>query len=196
MVVSRETPILEKYREELLRWDRRISLIGPDVRAELNQHIRHDAELLSPYLTAHSTFLDVGTGNGLPAIPALILANECPRETIFVEADLRKAAFLRAMRRELKLRYEVLGSRVENIPDIVADIVSAKAFAPLHRLLDLCVPHLAPAGRILAFKGRSAEEEIAKARQTWDFGIERGEPNARTGAVLLIISEPRRRVTT
>ena len=112
-----------------------------------------------------------------------------------VEADRRKAAFLRAATREMGLAVTVLSERIENIDGLSANAISAKAFAPLPRLLDLVVPHLAPDGRILAFKGRQADREIAEAAVTWDFEIEKDEVDGGTGAVLLVIRNPRRRTS-
>ena len=190
--VSRETPF-ERYQAELLKWDRRIRLVGRSHQNGLQEDHVHDAELFIQHLDPGITVADVGTGNGLPIIPALLAAPVLPRRIILVESDARKAAFLRSLRRSLGLDLEILRSRIEQTPYLGADVVSAKAFAPLPSLLDLCAPHLAPRGRILAFKGKKAEEEIADARRTWDFDVEREGRNPRTGAVLLVIRNPRRR---
>ena len=191
--VSRETSGLDRYEKELLKWDRHVRLVGRELRDGLTDDILHDAHLLADHLGGADVHVDAGTGNGLPAIPALLVTESTPQRSFLIEADRRKAAFLRSIRRQLGLEYEVLSDRVEDIPYLAADLISAKAFAPLPRLLDLCVPHLARNGRILAFKGRHAEVEIADARRTWDFEVEREGRNARTGAVLLVITEPGRK---
>ena len=191
--VSRETSGLDCYEQELLKWDLHVRLIGRELRNGLTDDILHDARLLADHLGGANVYVDAGTGNGLPAVAALLITESSPQRSFLIEADRRKAAFLRSIRRQLGLGYEVLGDRIEDIPHLAADLISAKAFAPLPRLLDLCVPHLARNGRILAFKGRNAEVEIADARRTWDFEVEREGRNARTGAVLLVITEPGRK---
>ena len=186
-------PALQSYEAILTKWDRRVRLIGNTLRDGIGDDTLHDSRLLAAHLSPVDSFVDIGSGNGLPAIPALIFADAPPASATLVEADQRKAAFLRAARREIGLTYEVFAMRVEESPYLGATLISAKAFAPLPRLLELAVPHLAPGGRILAFKGRQAEVEIADAARTWDFELEREGRNAQTGAVLLVIRNPQRR---
>ena len=182
-----------EYEQIVLRWDRKIRLIGGQLREGLRPQDLLDSSVLTSQLTKSDRYVDVGSGNGLPAIPSLLALGENAPATTLVESDARKAAFLRAVRRELGLDYEVLQARVESVPSLKASAISAKAFAPLSEILPLCAPHLCPAGRILAFKGRKAEEEIAEAMRTWDFDLAREEQNPQTGAVLLVIRNPRRR---
>ena len=193
MAVSRETPGVLEYEQIVLRWDRQIRLIGGQLREGLRPQDLLDPSVLTSQLTKSDRYVDVGSGNGLPAIPTLLALGENAPTTTLVESDARKAAFLRAVRRELGLDYEVLQARIESVPSLKASAISAKAFAPLSEILSLCALHLCPAGRILAFKGHKAEEEIAVAMRTWDFDLAREEQNPQTGAVLLVIRNPRRR---
>ena len=193
MVVSREIPGVLEYEQIVLRWDRKIRLIGGQLRKGLRPQDLLDSSVLTSQLTKSDRYVDVGSGNGLPAIPTLLALGENAPATTLVESDARKAAFLRAVRRELGLGYEVLQARIEAVPSLRASVISLKAFAPLSEILALCAPQLCPAGRILAFKGRKAEEEIAEAMRTWDFDLAREEQNPQTGAVLLVIRNPRHR---
>ena len=186
---------IDDYVALLKRWDRSVRLVGASLKDGLSADDLHDSRILASHLGDTDRLADIGTGNGLPIIPALLIADYIPSQITLVESDSRKAAFLKAVRRQLGLNYDVLSSRIESIPYLEADTITAKALAPLPRLLELCASHLAPHGRILAFKGRQAEVEIADAARTWDFEIEREGRNARTGAVLLVIRNPQRRTS-
>ena len=192
--VPRETSALQTYGGLLRKWNERIRLSGRALAASLSDDALHDSRVLAKYLEHADEIIDLGTGNGLPLIPALIMAEATPTVVRVVEADARKAAFLRTVRRELGLNLDILQHRIEEIPYLASSLISAKAFAPLPDLLAYAVPHLARDGVILAFKGRKADEEIAAAARTWDFDVEREGTNARTGAVLLVIRNPRRRI--
>ena len=183
------------YIRVVERWDRKISLLSRKYAGRVSDDLLRDSAILAGYLRAKDRHLDIGTGNGLPIIPALCQSAERPAKTVLIEADARKAAFLRAASRETGVRYEVLCNRIEKTPYVGADSISAKAFAPLPRLLHLAVPHLNPDGRILAFKGRTVEQEIAAARATWEFKLDIRDRDAETGAVLLVIRHPRRRAS-
>jgi len=88
-----------------------------------------------------------------------------------VESDKRKAVFLREAARQLDLRVHVLDSRIESIPPLEADILSARALAPLSKLCGFANRHLRDGGIALFPKGQSHYGEIVSARQEWDFSL-------------------------
>ena len=186
---------VERYRDVVAKWDRNLSLLSRGNGGYVSDAMLGDSRTLATYFRPDDHHVDIGTGNGLPILPALAIANIRPSKISVVEADRRKAAFLRAATREMGLDVTVIAERIENSGALSANSISAKAFAPLPRLLDLAVPHLAPGGRILAFKGRQAGREIAEAAATWDFEIEKNEVDDGTGAVLLVIRNPKRRTS-
>ena len=84
-----------------------------------------------------------------------------------VEADSRKAAFLREAARVTETEITLRPCRIEAVPPRPVDVITARALAPLDRLLDLAVPFLAPAGVCLFLKGERAAEELTLARGRW-----------------------------
>ena len=88
-----------------------------------------------------------------------------------IEADGRKATFLRTALRTLGLPGEVVAERAERAPPSGAEIVTARALAPLPRLLAHVERHLAPGGRAILPKGRGASGEVAAARAEWSFDL-------------------------
>ena len=100
-----------------------------------------------------------------------ILADETlpDLKVTLVEGDRRKAAFLSEAIRQLKLRAEVFSGRVESLTETRADVVSARAFAPLHKLLAEASRHLSDDGVGLFMKGQSYQAEIAEAGDRWAY---------------------------
>lgn len=170
--VSRETlSRLEVYAALLERWQRRINLVSGNSLGDLwRRHILDSAQLypLIPDPARH--IVDLGSGGGLPG---LVLAAIGASKLTLIESDKRKAAFLREAGRAMGIGVEVIAERLEATPPFRAEIVTARAFAPLPRLLSLAEP-LADSGTAFILpKGRSADEELTEARRGWTMTVER-----------------------
>jgi 16S rRNA (guanine527-N7)-methyltransferase len=176
MDVSRETlHRLEAFAALLLRWNPRINLISPaSLRGLWARHIVDSAQVFCAARLQQGTWLDLGTGGGFPGLVCAILSEgfATPIEVTCVESDRRKAAFLSTAAQNLGLKVKVLAKRIEDIPLQNADIVTARALAPLKKLLDLTQPHLRLHGHAVFPKGAAAEAEIAAARSSWSFSLE------------------------
>jgi 16S rRNA (guanine527-N7)-methyltransferase len=103
-----------------------------------------------------------------------LLANDLAPElrVTLVESDKRKVEFLRTVSRETGVAVTVLDSRIESLPALAADVISARALAPLPTLCGYAARHLAPNGRALFLKGARAAEEVQSARVSWQFHLE------------------------
>ena len=152
------------------KWNEAISLVGPHMTTAVLDREIDDSRRLLKELDGPS-IVDFGSGNGLPAIP---LAIERPDWSFtLVEADRRKAAFLNAVRRALGLiNVTVLTDRIERLVPLDAREITARAFAPLDRLIALALPHLADDGRLVLSKGPAVSHEIENARKTFSFAYE------------------------
>jgi 16S rRNA (guanine527-N7)-methyltransferase len=166
--VSRETQQIRKYVSLLNRWNSSINLIGPISDADLEtRHIQDGRFLASLLPSGRTRILDLGSGGGLPGIP---IAIDRPDLAIgLVESDRRKASFLRAVRRELGLTYDVYGQRIETLPCQNADVVTARALAPLRRLLGYVARHLPKTGIAFLPKGERWRTELEDAKRIWAF---------------------------
>ncbi|HEX3501624.1 MAG TPA: 16S rRNA (guanine(527)-N(7))-methyltransferase RsmG [Stellaceae bacterium] len=165
--VSRETLArLEAYVELLSAWNRRINLVGPRTIGDIwRRHILDSAQLFPLIPAKARVLLDVGSGAGLPG---LILAILGVREVHLVEADQRKCVFLREAARITQSSVQIHPQRLEKCPRFGADVITARAFAPLADLLDQ-VERFAGAHTILLFlKGKTVGEELTEARKAWN----------------------------
>lgn len=164
MGVSRETlEKLEVYADLLERWNRSINLVGRDtLRDQWRRHFLDSAQLMSflppPPAERARTLVDMGSGAGFPG---MVLALLGAGEVHLVESDRRKCAFLREVARSTSAPVQVHPLRVEQLDELQADVVTARALAPLDRLLDYARGLLLPGGICLFLKGRTVERELA-----------------------------------
>lgn len=174
--VSRETvELLEAFAALIVKWNRKINLIAPNTARDIwERHIIDSVQLYRLAPRHYDHWADLGTGGGFPGLVMAILGRVAQPGAHFtmVESDQRKAIFLRSAARELGLSVTVIADRIESIPGLGADVVSARALAPLSALLPLVLRHLASDGLALLPKGRQAAQEIAAAQASWRFDLE------------------------
>ena len=157
--VSRETIArLAEYLAILVKWQAKINLISSKTLPDAwRRHILDSAQLTSFLPTTASHILDIGSGAGFPG---LVLSIVTPHKVTLVESDQRKAIFLRTVIRELNLTADVINERIETVAPVGASIVTARALAPLQRLLLWLHPQLPSVEKCLFLKGASVREEL------------------------------------
>ncbi len=170
VAVSRETLArLETYSDLLTRWSARINLVGRDTLPDLwRRHILDSAQLYRFIPSSARTLIDLGSGAGLPGLVLAILG---VRSVELVEADSRKAAFLREAARVTGAEVTIRPCRIQAVPPHPVDVVTARACAPLDRLLDLAAPFLEPHSLCLFPKGERFNEELTLARKAWTMNV-------------------------
>jgi 16S rRNA (guanine527-N7)-methyltransferase len=189
--VSRETfSKLQAYEALVRKWTPAINLISKNTVPDLwNRHIADSAQIFAACPKDATTWVDIGSGGGFPGIVVAILAQEFRpglRVTL-VESDLRKATFLRQSGRELGLGITVAAERAENLPPQRADVVSARALAPLVDLLPLACLHMRPEGVAIFPKGARAAVELEDARKLWAFEVDSRPSLSDSDATILVI---------
>lgn len=189
--VSRETrDRLNRFRDLLLEWTRRINLVAERDAAVIEQRHIADSLQLLPLLPAAGAVADLGSGAGFPG---LVLALATERPIHLVESDRRKAAFLLDACRALDLPHvRVHPVRIEAVPLTGMAAVTARALAPLRQLLPRAIRLLAPGGVAIFPKGRSAEVELTDAARDWTMRIERFLSRTDPDATILRLSDIRR----
>ena len=164
--VSRETvQRLTIHLELLERWQGAINLVGPGALKDPWRRLILDSAQLVKYLPPDNAGLvDLGSGAGFPGMVLAILG---VRGVHLIESDRRKAVFLREVARLTGTPAEVHALRIERIAGWRSDVVTARALAPLPRLLELAARFLTPSTTCLFLKGKDVERELTEARQTW-----------------------------
>ncbi len=168
--VSRETLArLEAYAQLLTRWSARINLVGRDTIPDLwRRHMLDSAQLRRLVPNDAQSLVDLGSGAGFPGLVLAILGVSGVE---LVEADSRKAAFLREAARVTETKVAIRPCRIAAVPTHRADVVTARALAPLDRLLELACPFLGPGTVCLFPKGERAAEELTLARKRWTMSM-------------------------
>jgi 16S rRNA (guanine527-N7)-methyltransferase len=181
--VSRETlRRLEGYLGLLRRWQRAVNLVGASTLSDpWRRHILDSAQIAPHVPRAAETVLDLGSGAGLPG---LVLALLGVPGMHLVESDGRKAQFLREAARVTQAPVAIHAIRIEQL-ELRADVVTARALAPLPRLLDLAARFLKADSVCLFLKGDTALDELTRARQSWHMHSEIVPSRSGAGGVLL-----------
>jgi len=186
--VSRETmDRLEAYAALLVRWSARLNLIGRNTLGDLwRRHFLDSAQLLRLMPAGVRSLADIGSGAGFPG---LVLAALGVTGVDLIEADGRKCAFLREAVRVAEIAAAVRHTRVEIMPPHPYEIVTARACAPLDRLLALAERFIGPQTRCLFLKGERAEAEVAEARRNWSMTVSCHPSTADPRGVVLCLEE-------
>ncbi len=188
--VSRETMRrLESFAALLEKWTTAINLISRDSLRDLwRRHFLDSAQLFGVARITSGHWVDLGSGGGFPGMVCAIMAQESAPALRFtlVESDSRKATFLRTVQRETGVKVDVVNDRIENVPPLGADILSARALAPLKILLAYADRHLTADGKAIFLKGQSFQAELEEALESWTF--RREEYPSRTDGAGIVLS--------
>lgn len=186
--VSRETfERLETYVALLRKWSPRINLVsGTTLENAWERHIRDSLQVLRAAENPTGHWVDLGTGGGFPGL-VVALCQPPNTQVTLVESDTRKATFLRTVLRETGTEAQVIAQRIEQAPPQAANILSARALAPLPKLLEFAERHLDPGGTALLPKGITWKNEIAAAQNSFSFEWDSITSETQNGAVILRI---------
>jgi 16S rRNA (guanine527-N7)-methyltransferase len=176
--VSRESRArLEAFVELLLKWQKRINLIGPATVDDVWQRHIADAAQLTALIRPHvQKAVDLGSGGGIPGLVIAILlmehrSNHRPATVHLVESTGKKAAFLRqavqltgapALVHDCRIESLAQAGRLENV-----DLVTARALAPLPKLIELAAPWLQSGAYGLFHKGQDVDSELTESAKSW-----------------------------
>lgn len=177
---------LETFVALLAEENQRQNLVASASLAHVWQrHIADSAQLLAyvPRETS-SPWLDLGTGAGFPGLVVAALRPEC--EALMVESRGRRVEWLERARIALGLdRARVLGMKLEAVPERKMRIISARAFAPLPRLLELSARFSTADTLWLLPKGRSAQQELdAESQFRHMFHVEQSLTDPEAGVIV------------
>lgn len=177
--VSRETlERLRAYEALLLKWQKSINLVSSATLTHLWQrHMWDSAQLAALAPVEAKRWLDLGSGAGFPGLVVAVLLRERAGFTMdLVESDQRKCVFLSEAARAMSIQVRVHACRIEDMKpaegDSSADIISARALAPLSQILTWASPFWGKATIGLFPKGRGVTDELTESRKDWIFEAE------------------------
>jgi len=161
--------VLDMFRSRLTEANRAMNLVGDSTLADFwGRHFVDSAQLLWVEPSA-LVWADLGSGAGLPGLVLAILLKGRPGARVhLIESMTKRCRFLTEVTEALDLPAVVHNARAESL-DLKVEVVTARACAPLDRLLTYARPYLARGARGLFLKGAEVEAEIAEARRSWRF---------------------------
>ena len=170
---------LALYKTELLKWNAKVNLIGPEATANLDEHIG-EAVAAAEILTPEREVMDFGSGGGLPAIPMAIVSPAARFH--LVEADQKKWAFLKHIARECGLSCQIYGDRLSRLlqrlpADLRFSLVVSRAVGNPEEWVPTLKDHLEPGARIALFQGSPDAPAIAGFARGEVVQLPRGESN-------------------
>ena len=185
--VSRETrEKLTAYVELLKKWQNTVNLVGKGTLDDLwRRHLLDSAQLIGLVPANSRRLLDLGSGAGFPG---MVLAIMGVPGVELVESDQKKAMFLREVARTTGTDVTVHASRIEELPLHPADVVTARALAPLDRLLPWAARFMGTDTVCLFPKGMDVDRELTAAATRWHLWYTRRTSLSDTRATILIIN--------
>ena len=193
---------LKIYADTLALWQKRINLVAPSTIPDVwHRHFADSAQIVDLAPLAGQTWADLGSGAGFPGLVVAILHADVPAPRprfVLIESDQRKAAFLAEVVRRTGLTatisVDILCMRIESAATrgmlASADVVSARALAPLDKLIELASPLLKASGCGLFMKGRGVEAELAAAKRSFEFSYELVPSRTEPDAGIVVMSAP------
>ena len=187
---------LESFAALLRKWNAVQNLVSRETETALwERHIVDSIQILPLLRPADERFLDIGSGGGMPAIPLAVAFKGGQATFQLVEPIGKKVAFLRQAIRELGLAASVHAGRSDSFDsrETSFDVITSRALAALPGLFGLIHPFFGPETRAILHKGRDYARELEESRLAWEFDVVLTNSVTETGAVLLQISNLRRK---
>jgi len=188
--VSRETgAALATYADLLVRWQRRINLVADSTVPDLWwRHVADSAQVVAHIQEEVRTIADIGSGAGFPG---LVIALMRPMFHVkLIESNAKKAAFLQEVLAQTGAgNVEILRRRAEDLSGWTADAITARACAPLDKLLAMTAGIRGSDTICMFLKGQTAERELTDAREAWNMTAQIVPSLTNPDSVLLKLSE-------
>jgi 16S rRNA (guanine527-N7)-methyltransferase len=198
-VTSQSKRALERYVALLFEWQRLHNLVAASTLPDVwTRHVADSLQLLGQAPSTYREWVDLGSGAGFPGLAIAIasLANT-QRHFTLVEATGKKCAFLRAVVDATGANASVVNARIESHAKTMAgraDVISARALAPLPKLLGLALPYAHRDSVMLFPKGRDYRSELEAAAQSFDFDVVEYKSMTDSGGRVLAIRNLRPKV--
>ena len=197
--VSRETFSRLQIHEQLLQqWQAKTNLVsGSTLGTFWTRHVADSLQCLAIAPKARN-WIDFGSGGGFPAMPIAIHRACDSSETfgrhVLVESNHKKCAFLREVARKTGTVCHVMNDRIESATKQFSagdhDVITARALAPLPKLLELAAPLMTSDTVAIFHKGREFRAELEDCRGLWRFDLVIHDSRIESGSVLLEIRNP------
>jgi 16S rRNA (guanine527-N7)-methyltransferase len=190
--VSRETlDRLKRYAALLADWNARHNLVSQGSMKDLwRRHFWDSAQLADLIPASSRTLVDLGSGAGFPGLVLAVMRPEL--QVTLIEATGKKCRFLEAVARELRLKIGIRNKRIEGVPPARFDVITARACAPLPRLLSYAQRFWGEGSRAFFHKGQNLASELTEAHKSWRIKTEEHPSRSDPSGIILELRELQR----
>jgi len=182
---------LEIYAATLIKWQKKINLVSAATLPDLwRRHMLDSAQLFPLLPKGVRVLADLGSGAGFPGLVLAILGVP---EVHLIESDQRKAAFLREVARLTGTTVIIHAERIESLsPTFVPDVVTARALAPLDKLLELSTALFTNNPEFFFLKGKTLDDELTVAKKAWHMAVHVTKSRTDESGAIIHLREVRR----
>ena len=157
-ITNLEIDNLDKFVELLLDYNKNFNLISNSTIDDIwIRHILDSAQLLKYIDNKNLKLGDFGSGAGFPGVILSILG---VKDTFLIEKSFRKCQFLKLVQKSLNINITVIQKKIQEIQHITFDTITARALAPLNKLMQILSPFSTVNSRYLFLRGRKIKEEL------------------------------------
>ncbi len=169
--VSRETLNgLYEYEVLLSKWSKKINLVSKNTLADIwKRHFLDSGQIINYVEASGKRWVDVGSGAGFPGLVVALLLRDrkIDCDIILVEKNPKKGFFLNAVIRKLNLSVKVVNENIHSLEPLNADVLTARAFSELNKLIEIAFRHRKKEGTCLFLKGENYRRELDKTLNFW-----------------------------
>ncbi len=190
--VPRETlERLTAYARLLVERNAQLNLVADSTLPDMwRRHFWDSAQLIDLIPAETRTIVDIGSGAGFPGmVLAILLGDRTPALSFhLIEATQKKCRFLEEAAQETGAAVQVHWGRAEAFSDLKADVVTARAVAPLKKLFGLVHPFFKASTTGLFLKGRALDAELTEAGESWKLQSERVQSRSDSSGSILRVT--------
>tara|TARA_A100001015_G_scaffold314176_1_gene423059 strand:- start:185 stop:781 length:597 start_codon:yes stop_codon:yes gene_type:complete len=190
--------LFDRYHDFILKEQKKMNLIGKGTLEDVwSRHFANSAPLIKMiktenYEKRNKKLIDIGSGAGLPGLVVAIFFKEIKQniKIYLAESNQKKCMFLKKIICALELEVEVINNRAELIKDHKFDFITARAVAPLEKLLKIIGP-INNNSQLFLFKGKNWKNEYNIIKKKWMFKsliVKKNDDYDKSGGVILIIN--------
>jgi 16S rRNA (guanine527-N7)-methyltransferase len=190
--VSRETLArLKAYVGLLEDWNARHNLVSASSMADVwRRHVWDSAQLLEFIPAEAKSLVDLGSGAGFPGLVlAALIRERVGFKTVLYESIAKKCRFLEAAAERMQVDVEVRNTRIEQAKHEPFDVLTARACAPLEKLLAYAQHFQGKSTVNLFLKGQSIDAELTQAHKSWRMKVQRHPSRTDLSGVILDVRE-------
>ena len=194
--VPRETmDRLLAYDDVLVDWCARMNLVAKStIESRWNRHFRDSAQLFDLLPTDTRTVLDLGSGAGFPGLVLAAMGAPSRLHVTLIESTGKKTAFLAAAAKAMDIDVSIHTERIEKARlSSPPDVISARALAPLPKLLGYAAAHGGAGTTFIFPKGQDVGSELTDASRCWNMNIDVRPSRTNPVAQILILRDVRRK---